>query len=77
MSGERINSIKLSNVSNVPSLDYYGPETRVEFNGSCFKKDCVTFNHGKEVNIYIVYEIRKSINISNCPTLETCLFGGS
>ena len=49
LSGERINSIKLSNVSNAPSLDYYGAETRVEFSGSCFKKDCVTFNHGKEV----------------------------
>ena len=27
------------------------------------------------VNIYIVYEISKSINISDYPTLENCLFG--
>ena len=39
------------------------------------KQDKVTFNHGKIVNIYIVYEISKSINISDYPTLENCLFG--
>ena len=46
-------------------------------------KDCLSkklillkrLNHGKVVNIYIVYEISKSINISNCLTLENC-FGG-
>ena len=39
------------------------------------KQDKVTFNHGKVVNIYIVYEISKSINISDYPTLENWLFG--
>ena len=39
------------------------------------KQDKVTFNHGKTVNIYIVYDISKSINISDYPTLENCLFG--
>ena len=39
------------------------------------KQDSVTFNHKKVVNIYIVYEISKSININNYPTLENCLFG--
>ena len=39
------------------------------------KQDKVTFNHGKVVNIYIVYEISKSINIRDYPTLENCLFG--
>ena len=33
------------------------------------------FNHRKIVNIYIVYEIEKSVNISNYPTLENCFFG--
>ena len=32
------------------------------------------FNHGKIVNIYIVYEIEKSLNISSYPTIENCLF---
>ena len=39
------------------------------------KQDSVTFNHGKVVNIYIAYEIRKSISISDYPALENCLFG--
>ena len=75
MSDERINSIKTTNHNISPNLDYYGTKTRVEFNGSCLKQDKVTFNHGKAVNISIVYEIRKSINIRNYPTLENCLFG--
>ena len=38
------------------------------------EQDSVRFNHGKIVNIYIIYEINKSINISDYPTLENCLF---
>ena len=75
LSDERINSITASNYSVTPFLDYYGTKTRVEFSGSCLKQDKVTFNHGKIVNIYIVYEISKSINISDYPILENCLFG--
>ena len=75
MSDERINSITASNYSVTPFLDSYGTKTRVEFSWSCLKQDKVTFNHGKIVNIYIVYEISKSINISNYLTLENCLFG--
>ena len=75
LSDERINYIRTPNYSFTPSLDYYGTKTRVEFNGSCLKQDKVTFNHGKVVNIYIVYEISKSINISDYPTLENWLFG--
>ena len=74
LSDEKINSVKTSNHSITPNLDYYGTKTRVEFNGSCLKQDSVTFNHGKVVNIYIVYEISKSFNISDYPTLEHCLF---
>ena len=74
LSDEKIDSVKTPNHS-ITRSDYYGTETRVELNGSCFKQDSVTFNHGKVVNIYIVYEISKSINISNCLTLENCFFG--
>ena len=74
LSNERINSIKTPNHSITLNLDYYGTKTRVKFNGSCFKQDSVTFNHGKVVNIYNCYEISKSINISKYPTLENCLF---
>ena len=48
----------------------------MEFHGSCLKQDNVTFNYGKVVNIYIVYEISESINVSDYPTTENCLFGG-
>ena len=75
LSDEKINSIKTPNHSITPNLDYYGTKTRVEFNGSCLKQDKVTFNHRKVVNIYIVYEISKSINISDYPAIGNCLFG--
>ena len=75
LSDGKINSSKTANHSITPNLDYYGIKTRVEFNGSCFKQDTVTFNHGKVANISIVYEISKSINISDYPTLKNCLFG--
>ena len=56
MPDEKINSIKMSNHSITPNLDYYGTKRRLEFNGSCLKQDSVRFSHGKLVNIYIVYE---------------------
>ena len=34
------------------------------------KQEKITFNHGKIVNIYIVYEIEKSVNISSYPTID-------
>ena len=54
--------------------------TRAEFDGRCLKQDKVTFNHEKEVNIYIAYEINKTANISkyssddSYPTLQNALF---
>ena len=58
-----------------PSLNFVGNKIRVKFNGDCLKQEKITFNHGKIVNIYIVYEIERSVNISSYPTLENCLFG--
>ena len=57
-----------------PLLDYYGNKIRVKLNGSRLKQDKVTFAHKTIVNIYIVYELRKRLNISSYPTLENCLF---
>ena len=51
-----------------PTLDYVGTKARVKFRGDCFKQEKVTFNHGEIVNIYIVYEIEKCVNISSYPT---------
>ena len=75
---ERMNSVTASSYNITPQLSYYGTKTRVtrvEFNGSFLKQDSVTFNHGKMVNIYIVYEKNKSIDTSDYPKLENCLFG--
>ena len=58
-----------------PSLDYVGTKTKVKFNGGCLKQEKITFNHGKIVNIEIVYETERSINISSYSTKENCLFG--
>ena len=42
-----------------PELSYFGTKTRLEFNGSCLKQHNITYDHGKVVHIYIVYEISK------------------
>ena len=58
------------------SLEYLGVKLKVRFSGSCLKQNAITYNHGKSVNIYIVYEINKTDNTtSSDPTLENCLFG--
>ena len=42
-----------------PSIDYAGSKIRVKFSVDCLKQGRLTFNHGKIVNIYIVYKNRK------------------
>ena len=69
LSDEGINSIKTSNYSVIPYLDYNGTKIKVKFNGICLKQDKITYTHCKIVNIYIVYEISKSINIRKASTL--------
>ena len=75
MSDESIKAPTTPNKILNPSLDYVGHKIRVNFRGDCLKQEIITFNHRKIVNIYIVYEIERSVNISSYPTLENCLFG--
>ena len=76
LSDEKINSIKTSDYGITPYLSYYDTnKIRVKFDGGCLKQDPGSFFHGGIVNVYIVYEISKNINISDYPTLENCLFG--
>ena len=75
MSDESIKPPTTSNKVLNPLVDYVGTKIRVKFNGDCLKQEKITFNHGKIVNIYIVYETERSVNISSYPTLENCLFG--
>ena len=46
-----------------------------KFKGGCLKQDKPAFNHGKIVNINIVYDLESSLNNFD-PALENCLLGG-
>ena len=56
LSAESIKPPTTSDNSLTPALSYYGTKTRVKFTGSCLKQSKISYNHGKVVNIYIVYE---------------------
>ena len=74
MSNEKINSVKTPNHSITPNLNHYDTRTRVEFNGSCFKQDKVTYTHKDVVSIYIVYALGACSSHSDDPTIKNCLF---
>ena len=74
LSDETIKPPATSDNSLNPKVSYYGTKARLEFRGSCLKQDKSTFNHGKIVNIYIVYELDKTYVKTN-PTLVNCLYG--
>ena len=75
LSDENVTAPNTIDYSLNSQLSYLGTKTRVGFKGSCSKQDKVTYVHGKVVNIYIAYEIKKNFNISSYLTLENCLFG--
>ena len=78
LSDERINFYKTSDYGITLYLSYYDTsKIRVKFDGGCLKQDPGSLFHGGIVNVYIVYEICKNINISDNPTLENCLFDWS
>ena len=71
-----IKLIKTNNYLLHPRLDEYDmTKKRLKFNGSILNWSPPSINHGKIVNIYIVYEITSNYNDSNYPTVENWLFG--
>ena len=74
LSAESIKPPRTSDNSLTPALSYYGTKTRVKFTGSCLKQSKISYNHGKVVNIYIVYELGASSSHFDDPTLKNCLF---
>ena len=75
-SDEVIKPYATSNNSLTPEIScFYASKIRVKFTGSCLKQDEVIFNHGKVVNIYIVYELGASSSSYSNPTLKNCLSG--
>ena len=77
ISNESIKPPTTSDNSLTPELNYYGTKTRVKFTGSCLKQSKISYNHGKVVNIYIVYELGASSSHFDDPTLKNCLFGAA
>ena len=73
-SDESIKSPSTFNKMLNPSLDCVGTKIRVKGNGYCLKQKKITFKQVKIVDIYIFYEIERSVNISSYPTLENYLF---
>ena len=69
LSNENITPYATSDNSLIPLIDYCGSKIRVKFSRSCLKQDKVTFNHGKVVNINIVYELGASSSNDSEPTL--------
>ena len=58
LSDETIKPPATSDNSLTPAISYYyASKIRVKSTGNCLKQDKITFNHGKVVNIYIVYEL--------------------
>ena len=43
-------------------LEHFINKIKVKFNGSCIKQDKVKYNHGKVVNMYIIYKLSSKIN---------------
>ena len=74
LSEESVKAPTTSNKFLDSSLDFVGSKARERFSRDCLKQEKITFNHRKIVNIYIVYEIERSVNTSSYPTLKNVLF---
>ena len=52
-------------------IDYYDSKVRVEFNKGCLKQsNKLTYDYGRKVNIYIVYELGASSSNDSDPALK-------
>ena len=67
--------IKPSDNSLALTLRYDNKRMYLEFNEGCLKQDKFTYNHGKIVNIYIVYDLKSTVNYDADFTLENYFFG--
>ena len=76
LSDETIKPTTTSDNSLTPLIGYYGSKVRVKFNKGCLKQpNKLTYDYGRKVNIYIVYELGASSSNDSDPTLKNCLFG--
>ena len=76
LSDGKINAPNTSSSNNQePILQYGGTGIRLKFKGDLLRQNKVTYNHGKIVNIYIVYEISSTFTSQRSFTLKYSLFG--
>ena len=64
-----------SSTDQAPTLEYGGAGIRLKFKGDSLRQNKVTYNHGKMVNIYIVYKISSTFTSQSSFTLKNSLFG--
>ena len=57
------------------SMEYGGAGIRLKFKEDHLRQNKVTYNHGKIVNIYIVYQISSTFTNQSSLTLKNPLFG--
>ena len=62
LSNEIIKPPSTCDNSLAPTLKCTYKRIYVKLNRSCLKQDNITFNHGKKVNIYIVYDLNSTLN---------------
>ena len=76
LSDEAITPYATSDNSLTPLIDHYGSKVRVKFDKSYLKQpNKLTYDYGRRVNVYIVYELGASGSSDSDPTLKNCLFG--
>ena len=76
LSDETIKPYATFDNSLAPLIDHCGSKVRVKFNKGCLKQpNKLTYDYGRKVNIYIVYELGASGSNDSDPTLKNCLFG--
>ena len=64
-----------SSNDQAPILEYGGAGIRLKFKGNSLRQNKVTYNYGKIVKIYIVYEISSTFTSQSSFTLKNYLFG--
>ena len=66
--------IKSPDNTLAPGIESIGKKMHAKFKGGYLKQDKPAFNHGKIVNIYIVYDLESNLNNFDL-AIENCLFG--
>ena len=76
LSNEKLNAPGTNNNNDqAPVVKSDGDKISLQFSGDCLKQNKVLYNHGRIVNIYIVYRLSPHTNASTDFTINDSLFG--